>query len=134
MYCCWWRIVVADLLYLLLNLLIAWSRTRADSENIGISRTSDHRRRNVKSSFNVRTIYPSCYCWNEFLLFELVFDVRYRPYEVYRFTFESFDETKVRCLRFIQRYFTQHTRFFYLLVYFFSNVFLLECFRLSNWT
>ena len=52
-------------------------------------------------------------------LFELIFDVRYRPHEGYRFMFEYFDETRVRCLRFTPRYFTQHTQLFYPLVYFF---------------
>ena len=95
----------------------------ADSENIGIFRTPDQGGRNVKSSFNVRTIYPSCYCWNKFLLFELVFNVRYRLHEVYRFTFESFDETKVRCLRFIQRYFTQHAILLSIGLFFLQHIF-----------
>ena len=36
--------------------------------------------------------------------FEFVLYVWYRPNEVYRFMFQSFDETRVCCVRFTPRY------------------------------
>ena len=110
-----------------------------DSENIGIPRPPNLWGRDINLLLMSEQFIPpviagmnsvlktSSNCLSWFLMFGC-------PHEIYRFMFESFDETRSRRLRFIPRYFTQHTQLFYPLIYFFLNIFLPECFRPNNCT
>ena len=82
----------------------------AGSENIGIPRPPNLGRRDINLLSMSEQFMPPVIAGKYSVLiissnfFEFVLYVWCRPNEVYRFMFQSFDETRVRCVRFTPRF------------------------------
>ena len=104
----------------------------ADSDNIRIPRSPNLWGKDINLPLMSEQFFPPVITGKKFVLMTLSnylslnFDVQYSPHEVYSFMLESSNESRVRCLRFIPRYLTQHTQLFYPLAYFLLIVFCLN--------